>query len=149
MMMYRTWVNCAGSIRLCVAINELTIAIRLIINSTSKTFPFSATIGKVTGANMSKVVQLKHHHRTTPNIENSKVLPNPSKYKQTLVGPLFLRLQRHPKSNFSSDNHSTVGGSCLYVNRHITFLPFARVYFGFTSDIGSRLRQIVYVHTFW
>jgi hypothetical protein len=31
---------------------------------------------------MSKVAQFKHHHRTTPNIENRKVLPNPPKYKQ-------------------------------------------------------------------
>lgn len=30
---------------------------------------------------MSKVVELKHHH-TASNIENSKILLNPPKYKQ-------------------------------------------------------------------
>tara|TARA_R110001592_G_scaffold267904_1_gene534030 strand:+ start:1898 stop:2122 length:225 start_codon:yes stop_codon:yes gene_type:complete len=31
---------------------------------------------------MSKVVELKHHHSTTPTIENRKVLPTPPKYSQ-------------------------------------------------------------------
>jgi integrase len=31
---------------------------------------------------MSKVVEFKHHHSTTPTIENRKVLPTPPKYSQ-------------------------------------------------------------------
>jgi len=31
---------------------------------------------------MSKVVEFKHHHSTTPTIENRKVLPTPPKYHQ-------------------------------------------------------------------
>jgi hypothetical protein len=31
---------------------------------------------------MSKVVEFKHHHSTTPTIENRKVLPLPAKYSQ-------------------------------------------------------------------
>ena len=31
---------------------------------------------------MSKVVEFKHHHSTTPTIENRKVLPTPPKYNQ-------------------------------------------------------------------
>jgi hypothetical protein len=31
---------------------------------------------------MSKVVEFKHHHSTTPTIENRKILPIPPKYSQ-------------------------------------------------------------------
>jgi hypothetical protein len=39
-------------------------------------------IEKVNGANMSKVLEFKHHHSTTPTIENRKVLPTPPQYSQ-------------------------------------------------------------------
>ncbi|MDD8058232.1 hypothetical protein [Shewanella metallivivens] len=31
---------------------------------------------------MSKVVEFKRHHSTTPDIENRKILPTPPKYSQ-------------------------------------------------------------------
>jgi hypothetical protein len=53
-----------------------------VLSSLYKSFPFWSIIGKVNGANMSKVVEFKHHHSTAPTIENRKVLPLPAKYSQ-------------------------------------------------------------------
>ena len=56
---------------------------------------------------MSKVVEFKHHHSTTPTIENRKVLATPPKYNQVREREYLLpdEIERISKADKSVGRH--------------------------------------------